>query len=207
MRPISQKRPETGPKIIMRCSAASLMMSVATLARATSSLTRRVEPFHVKFVVTVVRGLAFFALIISCDTHVTKANDAHIEDAIVVDASDAPDLSDSASDANEAEAADLPLNGCKDSDFVDRKQPMDDRAIAWTYTVSPACITIAKDQSVTWNGNLMEHPLEARGGETNTPITPTGMGTSVAFGFSNVGDYGFGCQNHPFMTGVVRVVP
>jgi hypothetical protein len=146
------------------------------------------------------------ALLTSCNTDVTNPIDANLQDAIV-DASDAPDAQDASSDASEAEASDLPLNGCKDSDFVDRRQPMDDRAIAWTYVVTPACITIAKDQSVTWNGNFMEHPLEPRGGESNTPITVTLTGASIAFTFPNVGDYGFGCQNHPFMTGVVRVVP
>jgi len=99
------------------------------------------------------------------------------------------------------------LNGCGDGDFVDRSGAMDDRTITWDFNVTPKCITIAKGQTVTWQGTLTVHPLDAFGGDANNPIMTTASGTSVAFAFPNAGNYGFHCNVHASMQGVVRVKP
>jgi plastocyanin len=99
------------------------------------------------------------------------------------------------------------LNGCGDGDFVDKSAPNDSRAITWDFNVSPKCILIAKGQTVTWNGTLTTHPLAPFNGDANNPIMTTSSGTTVNFTFANQGNYGFHCNVHASMQGVVRVKP
>jgi len=98
-----------------------------------------------------------------------------------------------------------PLNGC--STFVDRSDASDDRTIRWDYIVSPACMQIRPGEAVTWRGELAQHPLDQQGGNPGSPIVFTNQGTSVTFTFDASGDFGFVCQNHAQMTGVVRATP
>lgn len=95
------------------------------------------------------------------------------------------------------------LNGCNETDFVDRSEG-GPRTITWDFNVDPRCIAIASGQSVTWLGSLPNHPLSSQGGDMPTPIVTTNVGSSVTFVFSDAGDYGFVCLNHQPMTGVVR---
>jgi plastocyanin len=78
-------------------------------------------------------------------------------------------------------------------------------ALTWDESIGVAperCITIRAGQLLCWVGNFEEHPLQAHGGATPTPIDG---GDCVTFG--DEGDYGFICTLHPDMVGVVRVVP
>lgn len=111
--------------------------------------------------------------------------------------------------ADSGSMGDVPflLNGCGDGDFIDRSAQNDVRTIAWDFNVSPRCILIASGQTVTWQGTLSTHPLAPFGGDSNSPIQTTVAGTSVAFAFALQGNYGFHCNVHASMQGVVRVKP
>jgi plastocyanin len=103
-----------------------------------------------------------------------------------------------------SEAGPPPVNGC--ATFVDRTADAGSRVIAWTYTVGtdPArCMTIGVGETVTWDGDLVQHPLIAQGGDAPNPIADASAGVAT---FPAAGTYGFACSNHPFMTGGVRVV-
>lgn len=99
------------------------------------------------------------------------------------------------------------LNGCTDNDFVDRSAANANRTITWDFSVQPKCILVAKGQTVTWQGTLTAHPLAPFNGDMPNPIMNTSTGTSVMFTFPNAGNYGFHCNIHASMQGVVRVKP
>jgi plastocyanin len=95
------------------------------------------------------------------------------------------------------------LNGC--TMFVDRSANNASRTITWGFGPTPKCIEIAQTQTVTWQGDLVTHPLAPLGGSMPTPIMNTSTGTSVMFTFPNTGFYGFRCTQHLGLEGVVHV--
>jgi plastocyanin len=97
------------------------------------------------------------------------------------------------------------VNGC--SSFVDHTAPADPRTIVWDYTIqsNPShCTKVSAGQSVTWVGNLSDHPLLPQGGDSPSPIASADGGMAT---FPEAGAFGFVCQNHAFMTGAILVVP
>jgi len=71
---------------------------------------------------------------------------------------------------------------------------------------SPNCVHIKVGQSVTFNVDFTDHPLEPSGGNTPNPIPETETGTSVSVTFPNAGTFGFQCEAHPsIMFGAVEV--
>lgn len=111
--------------------------------------------------------------------------------------------------ADSGSMGDVPflLNGCGDGDFIDRSAQNDSRTITWDFNVSPRCILVGTGQTVTWQGTFATHPLASFGGDANSPIQTTTSGTSAAFPFAAQGNFGFHCNVHGSMQGVVRVKP
>jgi len=105
------------------------------------------------------------------------------------------------------------VNGCTAADFAahDLSAQTASRVITFPTGAapaqySPACITIAVGQSVTWNGAFTNHPLEQSGGDTSMWITATNTGTTANFSFPVGGTYGFHCSVHPsVMQGAIFV--
>lgn len=95
------------------------------------------------------------------------------------------------------------LNGC--TVFDDRSANNASRTITWGFNPTPKCIEIAQTQTVTWQGDLVFHPLGPLGGDTPNPIMSTSTGMSVMFTFPNAGFYGFRCNVHAGLEGVVHV--
>lgn len=96
------------------------------------------------------------------------------------------------------------LNGCTDSTFMDNTGG--NATLTWDQSQSfPMCITIAAGARVTWNGPLSVHPLAAFGGDMPSPIMTTSSGTTATFTFASPGNFGFHCQVHSSMKGVIRV--
>lgn len=95
------------------------------------------------------------------------------------------------------------LNGC--SQYVDRTADAASRTLVWSFSIADAperCIIVKAGQTVTFQGDHTIHPLGAKGGDPNSPIT------NVAdVKFANAGTFGYVCTNHPSMTGVVYVLP
>jgi plastocyanin len=155
-----------------------------------------------------VKRLAFAALL-ACSNGPTGAppDDAAAPDHALADAAvvDAPEDEASSEAAPPSDAAPT-VNGC--TAYVDRTADAASRVIAWTYTVAsdPArCMRITVGQSVTWNGDFVQHPRLAQGGDAPSPIADAGAAPEVAFPAQ--GTFGFACGNHPFMTGAIRVAP
>lgn len=160
------------------------------------------------------------------DGHVGDAtNDVTMSMDSSTDASTSPDgagdtgtndtgIADSNMDVGEA--SQFPLNGCLLATFVDRTAAGAARTITGPATLtpsqwSPPCMRIKAGQSVTWNvaATFALHPLEAAGGDSNTPIaTPAGALTTITYAFPNAGLFGFDCGLHPFiMQGAILVDP
>jgi plastocyanin len=100
------------------------------------------------------------------------------------------------------------LNGC--TTFADHTSAGDPRAITWDLTIGSnpdRCMTIRKGQTVTFNGDFVFHPIGTSGGDTPNPIALPDGGTSDPITFPNAGDYGFVCNVHASMNGVIRVLP
>lgn len=105
------------------------------------------------------------------------------------------------------------VNGCTAADFAahDLSAQSANRTITFPSGAapaqySPACITIAVGQSVTWTGAFGSHPLEQFGGDASMWITSTTSGTTATFSFPVGGTYGFHCSAHPsVMQGAVFV--
>ncbi len=71
---------------------------------------------------------------------------------------------------------------------------------------TPNCIHVKVGQSVTFNSDFTDHPLEPSGGDSPNPIPETESGTTVSVTFANAGTFGFKCQAHPsIMFGAVQV--
>ncbi len=105
------------------------------------------------------------------------------------------------------------VNGCSAADFAANDLSAAGAARVITFPTgaapaqyTPACITIAAGQNVTWNGAFANHPLQQSGGDPTMWITTTNTGTTVNFGFPVGGTYGFDCQFHPsVMKGAIFV--
>ena len=97
-----------------------------------------------------------------------------------------------------------PLNGCTEQSSVDMTAA--GGTINWGSPVTPKCVKILKNQSVTWKGDFSIDPLGSFGGSNGTPIILTTTGTSVTFQFTKVGIFGFHCLNHPSELGTVWVI-
>ena len=72
----------------------------------------------------------------------------------------------------------------------------------WGYT--PASITIAAGQTVTWtNSGAFAHDASATDGSWKTPMLDTGASGTVTF--ANPGTYTYICTPHPWMLGTIVV--
>ncbi len=97
-----------------------------------------------------------------------------------------------------------PVNGC--ATFEDKTA---ESAITITWSLSlagqpGACLKVKKGTTVTWSGDLTEHPLSASGGTTPNPIS-VGATTGGIVTFGKPGTYGYVCTKHPTMTGAIEV--
>ncbi len=128
--------------------------------------------------------------------------------APLVSAGDGGMISDGASDAgsNAPDAGPTSsLNGCTASTYVDATAAGASRAVAFTFfKYSPACLTIATGQSVTFSGDFYSHPLRAGGapsagggaGPSQNPIASMNSGTTASFTFAQPGIYPYYCAAH-----------
>ncbi len=101
------------------------------------------------------------------------------------------------------------VNGC--STFTD------DTAAGGTVTgpsgatpaqYTPNCVHVKVGQTVTFNADFVNHPLQPFNGDTPNPIPNTATGSTVAVKFTAAGTFGFQCQAHPaIMNGAVQVTP
>jgi plastocyanin len=74
------------------------------------------------------------------------------------------------------------------------------------------CVKVKVGTVVTFKGAFAAHPLDAKGGDTPSPIpriTDTDPdGGALALTMTAPGNYGFVCDFHPgSMFGVIQVVP
>ncbi len=113
------------------------------------------------------------------------------------------------------------LNGCSSNAFVDQRGAgavmvsFGGQNGSPLYGYSPACLAINAQQTVTFQGAFVQHPLSpgsspsaTNTGSPNNPIPATSTGTSLAVPFPTAGTYPFFCQFHYAsngMTGVVQV--
>lgn len=72
------------------------------------------------------------------------------------------------------------------------------------FAFSPATVTVAVGDSVTWtNADAANHTATADGGSFDTGTIGNGASTSVTF--STAGTFGYRCRIHPSMTATVIV--
>lgn len=106
-----------------------------------------------------------------------------------------------------ATAQDAPLlNGC--STYVDRTADDADRTLSWDYAIETnpeRCIKIRVGQTVTFDGDLKSHPIDAQGGNAANPFKGAESSTPT-FSFDKAGVFGFVCIYHEEMQGAVWVV-
>jgi len=88
--------------------------------------------------------------------------------------------------------------------------------ITFPTTAGPAqytnhCVKVKVGSQVTFAGSFVNHPLEAQGGDTPSPIPTQSAdvdGGAVVVTFTTKGTFGFQCNFHPTtMFGAVQVVP
>jgi plastocyanin len=139
--------------------------------------------------------------------------------APVISAGDAGMISDGTSDAgsNAPDAGPTSsVNGCTASKYVDATAAGASRAVAFTFfKYSPACLTIATGQSVTFSGDFYSHPLRAGvapsagggAGPSQNPISSVNGGTTASFTFAQPGIYPYFCAAHESigMYGAIQV--
>jgi hypothetical protein len=113
--------------------------------------------------------------------------------------------------AGRARAAIPVVDGCLESDYLDRTAPNSDRDFNWDYAFAgdpERCITIRVGQSVRWIGDFPSHPLDPDEGTTPSPILPIASpDASGQVTFQQVGIYGYRCNFHFSMRGAVQVLP
>ena len=114
----------------------------------------------------------------------------------------------------DAEAGPATLNGC--TSFADRSADGASRVVEWNTTLfqrEERCMQIKKGQKVTFaadaNGatpaDFTMHPLSARGGDAPNPVdTALDQGTGEVT-FATAGEFGYVCDIHPAMIGVIKV--
>lgn len=104
-------------------------------------------------------------------------------------------------------AAPVPMfNAC--SAYVDRTAADADRTLDWDYGIEndpERCIVVRVGQTVTFEGNLNAHPIDAQGGDDPNPFDGA-ISSAAAFTFDRPGAFGFVCIYHDEMQGVVWVV-
>jgi plastocyanin len=112
-----------------------------------------------------------------------------------------PDAGSNAPDAGPTSS----VNGCTAGNYVDATAAGVSRTVAFTFfKYSPACLTIAAGQSVTFSGDFFSHPLRAgvapsAGGEAGPPQNPIASvngGTTASFAFARPGIYPYHCAAH-----------
>ncbi len=73
------------------------------------------------------------------------------------------------------------------------------------------CATVKVGATVTFTGSFLQHPLEAAGGDTPSPIPYTAAdppNERLEVTFPSPGTFGYQCEFHPtLMFGAIRVVP
>jgi hypothetical protein len=105
-------------------------------------------------------------------------------------------------------AADLPVvDDCTEAIYLDRTAANADRELRWDFNF-PAdlerCLKIRVGQSVRWQGNFGDHPLEGDQGDDPNPIDSHAAGLVT---FARPGVFGFRCNFHLEMQGAIWVVP
>jgi plastocyanin len=120
--------------------------------------------------------------------------------------------------------ADASINGCTAADYAanDHSAAADPRVIAGPaddvpVQYVPHCMRVKVGQTVTWTGDLADHPIDfefiaddpkSDGGATVTRDAPDGARTMDTVTFHTSGKLAFECAEHPtFMLGAVDVVP
>jgi hypothetical protein len=102
-------------------------------------------------------------------------------------------------DAGSDDAAPAPvLNGC--TAYADRTAPSASRSLPWDESIAglpERCIKVSVGQSITFAGDLGEHPVVAYGGDMPNPIPGP---------FTVPGVFGYLCTAHSEMIGAVWVV-
>ena len=159
-------------------------------------------------------GLALFgALALGCGNNTSTSKDmataADMAVTLVDMATTPPDMATTPPDLM------LPLyNSCTAALFSDQSGNTGNRTVTFTnFTYTPACITIAVGQTVTFSGTFTSHPLRpgvganATAGSPNNPIVATATGATKAITFPTAGFYPYNCQTHDGMNmnGVVQV--
>ena len=93
-----------------------------------------------------------------------------------------------------------PVNGCSESSFVndDKSDPLATRTVDVTgggggggHGSRRICMRIKLAETVTFQGQFNNAPLEPSGGSTPRPILETKSGQAVTFAFPAVGTFGF----------------
>lgn len=73
------------------------------------------------------------------------------------------------------------------------------------------CVKVKVGSQITFAGSFVNHPLEAQGGDTPSPIPTQSAdvdGGALSFVVSTAGTFGFQCNFHPTsMFGAIQVVP
>jgi plastocyanin len=133
------------------------------------------------------------------------------------DAKDASLDAADAKDAYDAADGDIPytdnVNGCLSAAYVDRTGAGDTRTVAGPSDGTPVayvppCMKIKRGQSVTFTGDMTNHPLQPS--TTPNPIPLTADVTTVTIKFPNAGTYGFHCAvvaHQGVMKGAIWVTP
>lgn len=98
------------------------------------------------------------------------------------------------------------LNGC--TSYVDRTAPGASRTLDWDYGIESdpeRCIKVKVGQIVKFDGDIVDHPIDARGGTTPNPFKGA-LDSKASFAFPKAGGFGFYCFIHEEMNGAVWVV-
>lgn len=155
-------------------------------------------------------------------------SDAHAEAALDATRENAPAPADGGLDAahspdggtapDTGDAGPPALHGCVD--FVDRRAPDAERVVRFDSSPSlaytPACLLVARGQSVVFEGPFSRHPLtpgrvpgreDEPEGTSPSPIPAVEEGTHVEVPFADPGRFPFFCPIHAAsgMVGVVAV--
>jgi plastocyanin len=96
------------------------------------------------------------------------------------------------------------VNGCVA--YEDRTDPAASRTLSWDDGIGERperCLTIARGQSVTWVGNLEDHPFDIS--PFVSGVVSQGGGAFTAT-FTTEGAFGFVCLPHSEMNGAIWVV-
>lgn len=99
------------------------------------------------------------------------------------------------------------VDDCHDGDYQDRTGDGARRTVTWDFSFTGGqdrCLKIRAGQSVRWNGNFLDHPLDPDQGDSPNPISTHDADGVVRF--DNPGVFGFRCNYHFEMRGAIQVV-